>query len=290
LSDPKGPTVVTGASGMLGQAVVAECRQRGIDVHGLSHSDLDICDREQVRMVLSGIAPAAVINCAAYTRVDDAEASPDEAMAVNADAARNLADACDEAGAHFVYISTDYVFDGRGTSPYPPDAPIAPINAYGRSKAQGEALVRASNSRWLIVRTSWLYGKGGPNFVDAIVAKARVSDRIQVVNDQVGRPTWSRSLAAGLLDLLATDARGIHHYADEGVASWFEFAQEIVDVADVRCDVEPVRSDVFRRPAPRPSYSVLDLSATRGLLPAPPPHWRESLRRYLAESSAVVLT
>ena len=275
---------------MLGQAVVEECRRRGVEVHGLSHSDLDICDRTRVHAVISRMAPDIVINCAAFTRVDDAEADPEGAMVVNADAARHLADACAEAGAQFVYISTDYVFDGRGTRPYPTDAPIAPLNAYGRSKAQGEALVMASGSRWLIVRTSWLYGKGGANFVDAIVARARASDRIQVVDDQVGRPTWSRSLATGLLDLLAAGAAGIHHYADEGVASWFEFAQEIVDVADVRCDVEPVSSELFKRPAPRPSYSVLDLSATRAQLPAPPPHWRDSVRRYLAESTAPVLT
>ena len=275
---------------MLGQALMAVCRQRGVEAYGLSRSDLDISDHARVQAVISEIAPVAVINCAAYTRVDDAEAAPDEAMAVNADAARNLADACGNTGARFVYISTDYVFDGRGTAPYPPDAPIAPVNAYGRSKARGEALVMASNCRWLIVRTSWLYGIGGANFVDAIVAKARVSDRIQVVEDQVGRPTWSRSLAASLLDLVAADVSGIHHYADDGAASWFEFAQEIVDVADVRCEVEPVSSDAFKRPAPRPSYSVLDLSATRRHLPSPPPHWRDSLRRYLAESSAVIFT
>jgi dTDP-4-dehydrorhamnose reductase len=279
---------VTGASGMLGQAVVTECRQRGVEVHGLSHVDLDVRDRTQVATLISRIRPAAVINCAAYTRVDDAEAEPDEAMAVNADAAGNLAAACASMDARFVYVSTDYVFDGQGMAPYPVDAPIAPVNAYGRSKARGEALVMASESRWLIVRTSWLYGRGGANFVDAIMAKARVSQRIQVVDDQVGRPTWSRSLAAGLLDLIAADATGIHHYADEGTASWFGFAQQIVDVAGLQCDVEPVSSDVFERPAPRPSYSVLDLSATRGLLPSPPPHWRDSLRRYLAESSAPI--
>ncbi len=226
-----------------------------------------------------------VINCAAYTDVDGAEADEAEATRVNGHGAGNLAARCAETGAVLVHFSTDYVFDGSGTRPYPTDHPLAPLGAYGRSKAAGEAAIRASGCEHLIIRTSWLYAPWGKNFVRTMVELGRKHESLRVVNDQRGRPSSCSYLAERTLALLDHGARGTFHVTDGGECTWFEFATEIMVQTGSKCRVEPCTTDEFPRPAPRPAYSVLDLSATESLL-GPSSAWQDNLRRTTISPSA----
>jgi len=274
--------VVTGAGGMLGgdlRRVLA-----GREVTALTRSDLDITDAAAVREAVAGAD--VVINAAAYTNVDDAEADEATAFAVNATGAGLLADAAADTGARFVHVSTDYVFDGDATSPYTEDTPRAPVGAYGRSKAAGEELV-VRHPRTYLVRTAWLYGAGGSNFAQTMLRLAGERETVTVVTDQVGQPTWSRDLAAAIVRLLDAEAPfGIYHGTNAGSASWFEFARAIFEDSGLDpARVLPTDSAAFVRPAPRPSYSVLghDAWAAAGL-EAPRP-WRDALRAAIAEGA-----
>ena len=267
---------------MLGRDVVAAAE--GHELVALTRADLDITDADAVRAALEAERPDAVINCAAYTDVDGAEAGEAAATLLNGDAAGHLAAAAASAGAKVVQPSTDYVFDGSNETPYVEDDPTAPASAYGRSKLAGEDAVRESNPRHFVVRTSWLFGAGGKNFVDTMLALGRDRDELRVVHDQVGRPTYTPHLAAALVRLAEGDAYGIHHVAGGGEpCSWFEFARAIFAVAEIEVGVEPVTTDEFPRPAPRPAYSVLgsERSDTPRL-----PDWRDGLATYLSERSA----
>ncbi len=278
--------LVTGAGGMLARALVAELRARGHTALPATRAELDVTDAAATRERLLRDAPDAVVQCAAFTAVDAAEGDEEQAFLVNALGTENVARACAEAGAHLVYPSTDYVFDGRGTEPYPVDAPLAPVNAYGRSKAAGEAAARRAG-RWTVVRTSWLYGAGGRNFVDTITLRARERDELQVVDDQVGRPTWTGSLSTTLAELVERTATGIFHATGGGEpVSWYGFAQQVLAAQAIPTRLRPVPSDTFQAPAPRPAYSVLDCSRTEAVVGIPAPHWRDSLRRYLGDRVA----
>lgn len=255
----------------------------GREVTALTRSDLDITDVAAVRRAAAGYD--VVINAAAYTKVDDAEAHEDAAYAVNALGAENLALAASENRARLVQLSTDYVFHGDATTPYPEDAPIEPINAYGRTKAAGEQRAAAANpGRTYIVRTAWLYGQHGPNFAATMLRLAATHDSLQVVDDQLGQPTWTLDLARQILALLDSDApAGRYHGTAAGRTSWNGFARAIFEEA--RLDpgrVRPTTSDKFPRPARRPAYSVLghDAWARAGL--APLRDWREGLREAAA--------
>lgn len=268
--------LITGANGMLGRDLRAVLRDR--EVTALSRAELDVSDAAAVREAVRG--HDVVVNCAAYTKVDDAETHEDEAYRVNAVGPANLAAATSEANARLVTISTDYVFDGRSTAPYAEDRPRDPINAYGRTKAAGEEFALEANPDGAyVVRTAWLYGAHGPNFARTMLDLAETKDTWAVVDDQLGQPTWTADLAAQIVALLDAEApAGIYHGTNSGAATWFEFAQSVL--AENGLDparITPTDSGAFVRPAPRPSYSVLGHDAWRAAgLPAMR-HWREAL-------------
>lgn len=275
--------LITGAGGMLAGAVARALRDGGHDVIALSRAELDVTEAARVGEAVAGVRPDVVVQCAAYTDVDGAESDEARAFEVNADGARRVAQACALAGARFVYPSTDYVFAGDASSPYPPDAPIHPINAYGRSKAAGEDAARAADS-WLVVRTAWLYGDGGRNFVRTMIERARairdgsVDGPLRVVEDQRGAPTWTHTLADALVRLLDADVpSGVYHATCRGETTWYGLARAALRLAGLgEVAVEPVGSGAFPRAARRPAYSVLELEGTEGST-GPLPHWREAL-------------
>jgi dTDP-4-dehydrorhamnose reductase len=273
--------LVTGAGGMLARALLSEFRVRGHDVLPFARADLDVTDAEAVRAAVRRSRPDAVVQCAAYTRVDDAERDETAALRVNAEATAFLAQACAEAGARLVYPSTDYVFDGTATEPYRPDASASPINAYGRSKLAGEHAALESAAA-LVVRTSWLYGPGGRNFVDAILARAQEGAPLRVVDDQRGAPTATPDLAAMIAALLERAVpAGIYHATNRGETTWYGLACTALELAGLKAEIAPCPSSEFPRPGERPAYSVLDCSATYAITGAAP-EWREGLARVLA--------
>ncbi|TVQ59864.1 MAG: dTDP-4-dehydrorhamnose reductase [Phycisphaerales bacterium] len=270
--------LVPGARGMLGRAVVSLLRGRAVECTPLDRSTLDLADEASIERA---IAPGAriVINCAAYTDVDGAETNTDAARIGNATGVGALAQRCRDVGAMLVHFSTDYVFDGAGTpdgSPYPADHPKNPINAYGRTKSEGEDLILASGAAHLILRTSWLYAPWGRNFVRTIARAGAEKPVLRVVNDQRGRPTSAEHLARTTLAMIEAGARGVHHATDAGECTWYEFASEIVRALGLPARVEPCTSAEFPRPAARPAYSVLDISTTEALI-GPLTPWQDAL-------------
>ena len=265
--------LVTGSGGMLGRDVMAVA---GPEAVGLTHAELDITDAAATAEAVAAAEPDAVLNCAAYTNVDGAEQEPELALAVNGDGARNLAAAASAAGASILYVSSDYVFDGTKREPYVESDETGPISSYGRSKLAGEEATAAANPRHFIVRSSWLFGVHGRNFVDTMLTVDR--DELKVVDDQVGCPTYTGHLAAGLLALARRDDHGIHHIAGGGQCSWYEFAREIFARSGVDKRVTPCTTDEFPRPAPRPAWSVL---GTERSDPVRLPSWQEGLDEYL---------
>lgn len=254
--------LVTGAGGMLGQDVLARLAQSGERYVALDRKALDLTDADAVGAALEEHRPAVVVNCAAWTAVDDAETREDEALAINGDGPRNLAEACARTGAVLLHVSTDYVFAGDATAPYAEDAPTAPRSAYGRTKLAGEKAVLGIE-RGYVVRTAWLYGTGGPNFVKTMIKLEGVKDTLDVVDDQRGQPTWSADLAGllvelGLGALAGTAPAGVYHGTNSGETTWHGFTQEIFRLLGTDPDrVRPTTSEAFVRPAPRPAYSVL---------------------------------
>jgi dTDP-4-dehydrorhamnose reductase len=272
--------VITGAAGMLGRDVARAARAENHEVVALAHDELDLLDAEAVRTTIAAERPGAVINCAAWTDVDGAEADEAAATRLNGDAAGNLAAAAAEAGAAIVHPSTDYVFDGTGNRPYVESDPTDPVNAYGRSKLAGEQAVAAANPRHFVVRTSWLFGAHGRNFVETMLGLASAGGPVLVVRDQVGCPTYTAHLAEALVRLVDGESYGLHHIAGGGECSWFEFANEIFERAGTDTRAMSCTSDEFPRPAPRPAYSVLRTERDYGL-ELPP--WQDGLASYLAE-------
>ncbi len=252
--------LVFGGPGMLGQAVVAEARSRGWAALGLSHGEADVTDRERLLHWAEDFQPEVVVNCAAFTRVDACEEEAQRAFAVNGEAVACVAAAADRAQARLVHVSTDYIFDGEAGEPYREDAAVAPRSVYGRSKLEGERHALA-HDRSLVVRTSWLFGPGGPSFVATMVGLIEAGRLpLRVVRDQQGCPTYTRFLAAALLDLAWLGASGIVHYRNREPVSWYAFAVEIARRWSGDVAVVPVTTAEFPRPAPRPAYSVLDVS------------------------------
>jgi len=268
--------LITGANGMLGQDL--QQALAGRDVTALSRAELDVTDADAVRAAVAG--HDVVVNAAAYTKVDDAETHEDEAYAINATGAANLARAAAEHGAILVQISTDYVFDGMATTPYPEDAPLNPVSAYGRTKAAGERLAQEANpGRTIIVRTAWLYGAHGPNFARTMLRLAASHDTVSVVTDQVGQPSWTLDLARQIVALLDTGATsGIFNGTASGQASWFDFAKAVFRNAGLDPDrVTATDSSQFVRPAPRPAYSVLGHDSWRKVGLDPMRDWSSAL-------------
>jgi dTDP-4-dehydrorhamnose reductase len=278
--------LITGASGMLGTDV--QRALAGRHVTALSRADLDITNVAAVRAAAGG--HTVIINTAAYTKVDDAESHEEEAHAINAIGAQNLATVAAENGATLVQLSTDYVFDGQATSPYPEDAPLAPVSAYGRTKADGERLALAANPNGtIILRTAWLYGEHGPNFARTMLALAAQRLEVSVVTDQIGQPTWTLDLANQVVALLDTGATaGTFHATSAGQCSWFDFARAVFDFAGLDRDrVKPTDSSQFVRPAPRPPYSVLGHRAWSTVGMAPMRDWRIALHDAFARGALV---
>lgn len=268
--------LITGARGMLGTDLQSALTGRSCEPFG--RADLDVTDLVAVREAVAG--HDVILNAAAYTKVDDAETHEAEAHAVNAIGAQNLAIAARENGARLVQVSTDYVFDGSGSSPYPEDAAPNPISAYGRTKAEGERLARAAHpDGTYIVRTAWIYGAAGSNFAKTMLRLAASHDTVSVVTDQIGQPTWTADLARQIVELLDADApAGVYHATNSGEASWFEFTKEIFRVAGLDPErVLPTTSAEFVRTAPRPDYSVLGHEAWARVGLSPMRDWRDAL-------------
>ena len=268
--------MVCGAHGMLGGRVVEEAAARGHETIASDLPDLDLAQVDAVRDRLAAEAPDAVINCAAYTDVDKAEEQEALALTVNADAAAHLA----AHAPYLVHVSTDYVFAGDASEPYTESSEPSPRTAYGRTKLAGDRAVLAAGDAHAVVRTAWLYGGGGKNFVDTILGLAASRDEIKVVADQVGSPTWAGHLAPALVDVAERRGAGVFHATGEGQCSWHDLATAAVEAAGIACRVLPCTTAEFPRPAPRPAYSVLDTERSDGVRLPP---WRDGLGGHLSE-------
>lgn len=284
--------LVTGGDGQLARALADAVPERWqICVAG--REGIDITTPSSVRNAFDEFEPQLVINAAAYTAVDKAEQEPEKAFAINTDGARTLAEQCAETGARLIHISTDFVFDGRKSYPYQPDDTPHPMGVYGSSKREGERLVLETlDSNGLVIRTAWLYGAGGRNFVTGMLARMQQGQALKVVSDQVGTPTWTRTLADALWQIARKPGLdGIWHFTDAGVASWYDFAVAIQEEAEALgllkspVAITPVNSEAYKTAAMRPYYSVLDKSRTWEELGIVPVHWRLSLRGMLKELS-----
>ncbi len=274
--------LITGGAGMLGRDVEHAVRAVGHEPIALPRADLDITDHAAVEQACIEHYPGAVVNCAAWTNVDAAQEHESEATAVNGRGAGNVAAAAAAVGAAIVHPSTDYVFDGRQADGYRESDDVNPISGYGRSKLAGEQAVAAANPRHWIVRSSWLFGVHGQNFVETMLGLAQDREEVIVVRDQIGCPTYTGHLAAGLVRLLDAEEYGVHHMAGGGSCTWYDFAVEIFKQAQVECRVLSMTSDMLDRPAPRPAVSVLVSEREHPVLLA---DWHEGLAEYLAERS-----
>ena len=275
--------LITGVYGQLGRALERIASRRGLAAVAHDQDTLDIRDAAAVERCVLQVAPETVINCAAYTAVDGCESDREAAYATNADAVGHLAAACNTVGSRLVQISTDYVFSGDSRQPYTENDPTAPLGVYGRSKLRGEELARTAD-RWLIVRTAWLYGHHGRNFVEAICTQLLSgATPIRVVADQVGSPTSCDDLASAILDLELRGATGVVHAVNTGSTSWHGFAAEIARQLGIPADIVPITTGELPRPAPRPAYSVLDTSLLATLIGRRMDPWQAALARYLAQ-------
>jgi dTDP-4-dehydrorhamnose reductase len=276
--------VITGSAGMLGQDVAGAGRDAGLDVVPLARSELDVTNPEAVTAALGSAQPEVVVNCAAWTDVDGAEQAPDAALAVNGPGAGNVARAAAEAGAWTIHISSDYVFDGDKRQPYVESDRVGPRSVYGSSKLAGEhAVAQAAPDSHTIVRSSWLFGAGGPCFPATILRLAAERDELTVVEDQIGCPTFTGHLGRALIELAGGPGRppiGIVHVAGAGHCSWYDFAREIVTRSGEDCAVKPGLTADLARPAPRPAFSVL--GTERGSEAPELPDWHHGLAEFLA--------
>ena len=284
--------LITGKNGQLGGDLLATA-PGAMEITANDVDELDITDASQVDELVSGMQPEVIINAAAYTAVDKAESEPDLARAVNATGPANLATAAKSAGSFLIHVSTDFVFDGNKSSPWQPGDPVNPVGEYGKTKAEGEKLVREIlGEHSLILRTSWVYSVHGHNFVKTMLRLMQERDEVRVVSDQTGSPTWSRNLARVIWELIEKKApSGIYHWSDAGKTSWYDFACAIYEegrrtgLVQREVNMVPITTDQYPTPARRPAYSVLDTTGTQKLLGHAPQPWREALREMLTELS-----
>lgn len=277
--------VLTGAAGQLGQDVLLELERRNHQGVGADRKQLDITIEDNVIAYINEMKPDVILNCAAYTNVDAAEENEEAAYLINAVGTENLAKAAKQIGAKLLHVSTDYVFDGTASVPYEVDEPTKPLGAYGRTKLAGEQLLQKHLDEFFIVRTAWVYGVYGNNFVKTMIRLGKERGEVGVVHDQVGSPTYTVDLAKFMVDLIETDKYGIYHATNSGVCSWYEFAVEIFKQAEMDVQVNPLTSEQFPRPAARPKYSVLSkkMIEKQGLTPLR--DWKEALAAYLSQSN-----
>ena len=279
---------VTGVKGQLGYDVVNELEKRGHTAVGVDIEELDITDAAAVDKMITEAAPEAVIHCAAWTAVDAAEDNEEKCRQVNVNGTENIAKICKKLNCKMMYISTDYIFDGKGTRPWEPDDPVTtPLNVYGQTKYEGELAVRNNVEKFFIVRIAWVFGKG-KNFIKTMLNLGKTHDHLTVVNDQYGTPTYTYDLARLLVDMIETDKYGNYHATNEGgYITWYDFACEIFRQADMDVDVEPVSSAQYAAKAKRPENSRMNKQklADNGFEPLP--DWKDALRRYLGTLESV---
>ncbi len=300
VDEVKKKILITGINGMLGRDLADVLKGQysisGIDVHESGDSKnayycCDITDAGRLRKILEKIKPWLIIHAAAFTDVDGCEKYPEKAETINVQGTRNIVSLCQEYGSRLIYISTDYVFNGKKSTAYTEDDATSPLNVYGRTKLLGEELVRTDLPESLIVRTSWLFGKGGKNFVKTIIDKSAQVDTLKVVNDQRGSPTHTLSLSLGLRELIKAvfgalekaANYGVYHVSNSENCTWYEFARTIVDLCDINVDVIPVDSTQFPRPAKRPERSILDNSRYEQVTKNKLCTWRQALQSYLSD-------
>ena len=269
--------LVTGALGQLGRDVVLECQRRGWETIGVDLPGFDLTSRDQTFAILENAAPDCVIHCAAYTAVDKAEAEPELARAVNGLGTSHVAEYCACRGIWLIYVSTDYVFDGGGNQPHEIDEPPNPLNVYGATKLAGERAVQALCDKHMIVRTSWVFGNHGGNFVKTMLRLGRERTEVRVVSDQIGAPTYTADLARLLCGMAARPVRGAYHAANAGECSWAQFAAKIFELSGAGCKVIPIPASEYPQAAQRPKNSRLSPSALIGANYEPLPPWESAL-------------
>lgn len=274
---------VTGVKGQLGFDVMNELKKRNIEAVGVDIDEMDITDKLQVEKVITKEAPDAVIHCAAYTAVDAAEDHVEICRKVNAEGTRNIAKICEKLDIKMMYISTDYVFNGQGTRPWEPDDEREPLNVYGQTKYEGELAVEQYVKKFFTVRIAWVFGIHGKNFIKTMLNLGKTHDKLTVVNDQTGSPTYTYDLARLLVDMIQTEKYGRYHATNEGLCTWYEFACEIFKQAGMNVEVAPVTSDEYPAKAKRPENSRMNKEklVENGFKPLPA--WQDALSRYLKE-------
>lgn len=282
--------LITGSKGQLGTQLINVLKKgnseigsvpvkvKNAEVIGYDVDELDIIDLSSVRKVLNKEKPQVVVNCAAYTNVDACESNYDLAYKINSIGPRNLAIVCEEIGAKLIHISTDYVFKGDGTIPYKECDITSPVSAYGKTKLLGEQFVREFSSKYFIVRTSWLYGYHGNNFVKTIMKAGKEKGHLTVVSDQRGNPTNAEDLIHHIIKLMPTEEYGVYHCTGEGECSWYDFAKSIIEFSGINCTVEPITSEQLNRAAKRPAFSSLDNMMLRCTVGNEMRQWKEALR------------
>ena len=273
--------LITGANGQLGKELVELFTEKGFEVYGFGRDKMDITNEVQVQEMISTLKPNIVLHSAAHTQVDLAESEPEQAFSINAYGTRNVAVAAEAVGAKLVYVSTDYVFDGTTDEPYNEFSPTSPLGVYGKSKLAGEQFVRDLHSKFFIVRTSWVYGKHGANFVKTMLKLGEEREKLSVVADQRGCPTYTLDLANAILELVDTQKYGVYHVSNSGSCSWYEFAKEIFEISEMKVQVNPCTTADFPRPAARPANSVFEhmsikLNNFSSIRP-----WKEALSSFL---------
>lgn len=285
--------LVTGATGQLGSEFCQQITSSGLEIIAPGRKELDMeQDAEQISNKISEYRADWVVNCAAYTQVDKAESEPERAFAINRDAARAIAQGVNNYGGRLLHVSTDFIFAGDRSVPYREDDVAGPLGIYGKSKYEGELAVLNECPSALILRTAWVYGKHGHNFVNTILRLTAEREEIRVVDDQYGTPSWTRDISNAMLALISNDEDGIYHYTNEGVASWYDFATAIVEIASELgmklkvSRINPVPTEAYPTAAKRPAFSVLSKAKIRPIMQDSIPYWRNSLRQMLGELHA----
>lgn len=273
--------LVTGMKGQLGHDVMEELALRGHEGVGVDVEEMDVTDAEAVSRAIREKPLDGVIHCAAYTAVDAAEDDSDLCCRVNADGTENIAKVCRELDLPMMYISTDYVFDGEGERPWEPEDSCNPLNVYGKSKYLGEEAVKKYLEKYYIVRIAWVFGLSGNNFIKAMLNKAKTTNKVTVVNDQVGSPTYTRDLAVLVVDMMETDRYGIYHATNEGICTWYDFAKEIFAQAGISMEVVPISADEYPAKAKRPHNSRMNKDKLEEAGFKRLPHWQDAMKRYL---------
>ncbi|MFS0661277.1 dTDP-4-dehydrorhamnose reductase [Niallia alba] len=275
--------LVTGYSGQLGYDVVLEGKKRGYEMNGVGHKQLDITQEEQVESYVHTVKPDAIIHCAAYTAVDNAEDDKETCLDVNVNGTRYLAAAAKHVGAKFIYISTDYVFEGTGTEPFTEEDAANPVGYYGVTKYEGEKAVQSLLDKYFIVRISWVFGINGNNFIKTMLRLAETRNELNVVGDQYGSPTYTFDLAKLLLDMVETEKYGVYHASNEGYITWADFAKEIFQVAGKNVKVNSITTEEYPTKAVRPKNSRMSKDKLEKNGFSSLPAWQDALTRYIAE-------